>query len=512
MKGLGGSDRTGNRGAQGDRMRRSGVLVRGTLIRVFVLAMAMAWVGSVAASTTTEKCMGAKLKALAKKEAGLLTCEAKVAATGDSAGLGACQQKVMLKFTTAFGKAGSCAGDQTQCESDAESCDSAMAALLTDTFPSKCEAAKRKAAGKLAGKELVCWAKAAATGQSVQTACITTAEGKFVTGVMKAGGCPDGGSPQAAIENECVYAVVDRSRPLGGIVAGLCGSSRACAGGTFLTTWGSSGTGNGQFAAPGGPGGIKVDGSGNVFAADIFNNRIQKFDNAGTFLTTWGSSGTGNGQFDDPFDIAVDSAGDVFVADTFNNRIQKFDNTGTFLTTWGSPGTGNGQFAAPGGIAVDGSGNVFVADTENNRIQKFDNAGTFLTTWRTGTEQFVGPDSIAVDGSGNVFAAEIFTNRIEKFDNAGTFLTTWGSSGTGNGQFSAPEGVAVDGSGNVFVADTGNNRIQKFDNAGTFLTTWGSFGTGNGQFAAPQGVAVDGSGNVFVADFGNNRIQKFACP
>jgi len=298
-------------------------LVRGTWIRVFVLAMAMAWVGSVAASTTTEKCMGAKLKALAKKEAGLLTCRAKVAATGDSAGLGACQQKVMLKFTTAFGKAGSCAGDQTQCESYAESCDTAMAALLTDTFPSKCEAAKRKAAGKLAGQELVCWAKAAATGQSVQTgACITTAEGKFGTGVMKAGGCPDGGSPQAAIENECVYPVVAVTRPAqnGGTIEGLC-PSRACAGGTFLTTWGSSGTGNGQFN---GPGGIAVDGSGNVFVADNGNNRIQKFDNAGTFLTTWGSFGIGNGQFFGPQGVAVDGSGNVFVAEFGNNRIQKF--------------------------------------------------------------------------------------------------------------------------------------------------------------------------------------------
>ena len=345
-------------------MRRSGVLVRGTWIRVFVLAMAMAWVGSVAASTT---CMGAKLKALAKKEAGLLTCRAKVAATGDSAGLEACQQKVILKFTTAFGKAGSCAGDQTQCESDADSCDTAMAALLTDTFPSKCEAAKRKAAGKLAGKELVCWAKTAATGQSVQTgACITTAEGKFVTAVMKAGGCPDGGSPQAAIENECVYPVVAVTRPAqnGGTIEGLC-PSRACAGGTFLTTWGSSGTGNGQFN---GPGGIKVDGSGNVFVADTENNRIQKFDNAGTFLTTWR---TGTEPLVGPDSIAVDGSGNVFVTEFFTNRIEKFDNAGTFLTTWGSVGTGNGQFEVPLGVAVDGSGNVFVAEFGNNRIQKF---------------------------------------------------------------------------------------------------------------------------------------------
>src|SRR5439155_23590105 len=91
----------------------------------------------------------------------------------------------------------------------------------------------------------------------------------------------------------------------------------------------------------------------------------------GTFLTTWGSAGTGNGQFNAPDGVATDGSGNVYVVDTFNNRIQKFSSTGTFLTTWGSSGTGNGQFNAPYGVTVDGSGNVYVADTDNNRMQKF---------------------------------------------------------------------------------------------------------------------------------------------
>ena len=82
--------------------------------------------------------------------------------------------------------------------------------------------------------------------------------------------------------------------------------------------------------------GVAVDSSGNVYVADTNNNRIQKFDSSGTFITKWGSSGTGDGQFEYPTGIAVDSSGNVYVADTDNHRIQKFDSNGTFLTKWGS--------------------------------------------------------------------------------------------------------------------------------------------------------------------------------
>ena len=43
-----------------------------------------------------------------------------------------------------------------------------------------------------------------------------------------------------------------------------------------------------------------------------------------TFLNTWGNYGTGDGEFDTPWGIALSDTGQVYVADTYNDRIQRF--------------------------------------------------------------------------------------------------------------------------------------------------------------------------------------------
>ncbi|MFJ7730807.1 SMP-30/gluconolactonase/LRE family protein [Lysinibacillus sp. NPDC097231] len=76
-----------------------------------------------------------------------------------------------------------------------------------------------------------------------------------------------------------------------------------------------------------------MDVAGNVYVADTSNQRIQKFTSDGTFLKTWGSAGTSDGQFQYPTGIAIDAAGNVYVADYFSHRIQKFTSDGTFQKT-----------------------------------------------------------------------------------------------------------------------------------------------------------------------------------
>ena len=102
----------------------------------------------------------------------------------------------------------------------------------------------------------------------------------------------------------------------------------------FVTSWGSYGSGEGQFLWPSG---ITVGVDGNVYVADTLNNRIQVFTLMGVFLRQWGNTGTGTGEgeLNQPADVATDAGGDVYVADTWNHRIQVFSAGGVFRRSWG---------------------------------------------------------------------------------------------------------------------------------------------------------------------------------
>jgi M6 family metalloprotease-like protein len=291
-------------------------------------------------------------------------------------------------------------------------------------------------------------------------------------------------------------------------------------------------TGPGQFNFPQG---VAVDTSGNIYVADSFNHRIQKFDSSGNFLLKFGTVGNSSGQFKFPSGVAVDTSGNIYVADNNNHRIQKFDPNGVFLLKFGknggsgANGTAEGEFYLPFGIAVNGTGYIHVADTGNHRIQIFDSSGNFIKMFGWGVDtgannfetcvascqigianggngQFAGPRGVGLDTQGNIFVADTGVSRIQKFNSAGIFQLKFGSSGSGNGFFSQPRGVAVNGTGYIYVADTGNNRIQIFNSAGAYQSQFGTVGSGDSQFNSPEGIAL---GSILVGDKNNNRIKKF---
>src|SRR5580765_3904849 len=105
-------------------------------VRKIRLALITLVIISAPSTAGADVCARAKLKALGKAESGLLACRA-VAAKSDRSDFSACQRRVMAKFSAALTRAGACGGDQTRCADIVESCDSAMAAFLTDAFPSR---------------------------------------------------------------------------------------------------------------------------------------------------------------------------------------------------------------------------------------------------------------------------------------------------------------------------------------------------------------------------------------
>ncbi len=279
--------------------------------------------------------------------------------------------------------------------------------------------------------------------------------------------------------------------------------------GNVLRTFGSQG---GRSITPNA---VATDASGDLFIADAAG-RVEEFAPDGTFLDTFGSTGSGDGELHSPAGIAIDGTGNVFVADTGNDRIEEFDSTGTFERQVGTTGSGDGEFRSPQGVAVDASGtHVFVIDGGNSRVQEFDQNLAFVRQWGSFGSldggEFNAPFGIATDAAGDeVFVADTSNHQIQEFDASGAFVRRWGSNGTDDGQFDLPQSLAVDGAGNaVFVADTGNDRIQEFNEDGTFIRAWGQAGSGDSDFDSPLGAAIDPSGNVFVADTSNKRVQEF---
>jgi sugar lactone lactonase YvrE len=301
---------------------------------------------------------------------------------------------------------------------------------------------------------------------------------------------------------------------LAAALVGAAYASTASASVTYVTQWGSNGTGNGQFV---GPTDLAADPAGTVFVTDLGKDvlelpfpRIQKFSPDGDFLLKRGFFGGGLGGFTSPGGIATGPSGEVYVGDYSLNLIQKFDSNVNFQTEWGHSGSNESQFAAPQGIATDSSGRVYVVDYGNARIQKFGPDGAFLDQWGsfgTGNGQFLSPSWIATGPSGRVYVADSGNSRIQKFNSDGAFLRKWQTPGPGAGAPDYPQGVATDQTGNVYVV--GTNSIQKYTSNGSLLTRWGSWGKGAGQFRNPQGIATDSSGNIYIGDSGNSRIQKF---
>ena len=253
------------------------------------------------------------------------------------------------------------------------------------------------------------------------------------------------------------------------------------------------------ISCSGGPRGIAIHDSGNIYVACWDDDRIRVFDQGGHEKRTIGSGGSGDGQFFRPYGISI--KGDVmYVADTGNHRIQKLTTGGQFLQKFGQYGSGQGQFNGPLSVIVDQRDRMIVADFGNNRVVILDQNGSWLLTINgnvSGAQGFKDPWCLALDPQGNIHVAAWGSNTIKVFTPEGTYVRSYGD-------VKAPTGIAIDEEGYSLVCENSGNCLSIFDPEGNKIHTVGNLN-------APRGIALDPiSGSLYVANYGAHTVFKYS--
>jgi sugar lactone lactonase YvrE len=381
--------------------------------------------------------------------------------------------------------------------------------------------------------------------------------------------------------------------------------------------WGYSGDGGpATNATLDEPYGVAVDSSGNLFISDSSNDRIRKMDTNGVITTvagkdTWGYSGDGgpatNATLNLPSGMALDSIGNLFIADLGNERIRKvalyasyptltlnnvsLDNIGSYSVIITGPSgsvtssvvtltvlsppiimsqprsiiTSNGvtvsfnvsvvgtaplsiQWQINGLDLTDGSKlsgstttnlllnnittndaggyTVIITNAWGSVTSTVANLAVMTPAWPSNQTVMLGSVatfSVTVAGNGpytyqwQLNGTNLLTGIITTVAGNGTS----GSSGDGGQATSAnlahPLSVSLDDHSNLLIADSPNERIRKVSTNGIITTVAGNGSAGHSGDGGPAtdaslfypcGLALDASGNLLIADENNNRIRK----
>ncbi len=185
--------------------------------------------------------------------------------------------------------------------------------------------------------------------------------------------------------------------------------------GKLVSSVGTKGSGNLQFDTP-----LALacnPANQKVYVCDTFNNRIQVLNNNLTFCSTFGTKGTGPGQFSCPTGVTIDKSGNIFVADYHNNRVQVFSPDAEFLREIKQQRAGQEELKGPVSVCLDADDSLYVLESNVYRVSVFNKEGEFVKTFRKRDKagEFNSLHGIVVNNRGFVYISDTDNHRIQVF-------------------------------------------------------------------------------------------------
>jgi hypothetical protein len=155
------------------------------------------------------------------------------------------------------------------------------------------------------------------------------------------------------------------------------------------------------------------DTAGRILVVDSLNDRLQAFDVLGNFVASFGTPGTGPGQFQSPQGLACDGHSRVVVADSGNGRLQVLSFDGTVFSFVREI---DGGLMNPEGVALSDDW-IVVADSERSQVLVFAENGDLLAAFNSPNDgayfgSFFGPRDVAVDQAGRIVVVDSGNERV----------------------------------------------------------------------------------------------------
>lgn len=260
------------------------------------------------------------------------------------------------------------------------------------------------------------------------------------------------------------------------------------------------------------PKSIVVDNSNNVFVADYENHCIRKISNGivTTYAGIGGSSGdvlgpAASAKFWRPRDLCVDAIGNVYVADLSNQKVKKISTLGIVSLVAGSGATssidGTGpaaSFNLPVGIDWGLTGDLFVLDAGSGKIRRLTTSGVVTTVAGSGMTGFVNgpvatarfgslPQDLAIDPSGNLYIGDRTNNVVRVLTNV-----------------SVISAIAATTIPSCFAGNNGTATVTPSGGTAPYTYSWSPYG---GTNATATGLSA-GTFTCTITDAVGNILQQ----